>query len=68
MVYIGVDLGGTKIAAGVVDGRGNILCKDSAPTPTEQPGAGCRGRGLLLRDERISHLRISRQWSTDLSV
>ncbi|MEN9710395.1 MAG: Glucokinase [Actinomycetota bacterium] len=31
---IGVDLGGTKIAAGVVDENGNILASDRVPTPS----------------------------------
>lgn len=32
MYYIGVDLGGTNIAAGIVDAEGKILCQDSMPT------------------------------------
>lgn len=32
MIYIGVDLGGTNIVVGLVDGEGNILCKKSTPT------------------------------------
>lgn len=32
MYYIGVDLGGTNIAAGVVDENGKILTQDSVPT------------------------------------
>lgn len=32
MIYVGVDLGGTNIAAGVVDKAGKILHKDSVPT------------------------------------
>jgi glucokinase len=32
MYYIGIDLGGTKIAAGVVDEEGRIVYKDSVPT------------------------------------
>jgi glucokinase len=32
MFYIGIDLGGTKIAAGIVDEEGKILYKDSVPT------------------------------------
>ena len=30
---IGVDLGGTKIAAGLVDADGNVLAREEAPTP-----------------------------------
>ena len=35
-MYIGIDLGGTNIAAGVVDEKGNILYKDSIPTIKER--------------------------------
>ncbi len=36
MYYIGVDLGGTNIAAGVVDEQGKILKQGSAPTMNER--------------------------------
>lgn len=36
-MYIGIDLGGTNIKAGVVDEKGNILHKDSIPTHAERP-------------------------------
>lgn len=32
MYYIGVDIGGTGIKAGIVDKKGNIILKDSVPT------------------------------------
>lgn len=32
MLYIGVDLGGTGIKAGIVDGEGRLLAKEMAPT------------------------------------
>ena len=32
MYYIGIDLGGTNIAAGLTDGEGNLLRKESVPT------------------------------------
>ena len=31
MVYIGIDLGGTNIKAGIVDEQGKILCKVDCP-------------------------------------
>lgn len=31
-MYIGIDLGGTNIAAGLVDGNGNIIARAGAPT------------------------------------
>lgn len=35
MYYIGIDLGGTNIAVGIVDENGNILKKASTPTPSQ---------------------------------
>ncbi len=35
MYYLGIDLGGTNIALGIVDENGNILCKGSTPTPQQ---------------------------------
>ena len=32
MYYVGIDLGGTNIAVGIVDGEGKILSKTSSPT------------------------------------
>ena len=37
MVYIGIDLGGTNIAVGIVDENGKILCKGSTPTLLPRP-------------------------------
>lgn len=37
MYYIGVDLGGTNIAAGVVDEKGTIITKDETPTLINRP-------------------------------
>lgn len=36
-MYIGIDLGGTNIAAGVVDEVGNIMYKLSIPTLAQRP-------------------------------
>ena len=44
MFYIGVDLGGTGIKAGVVDEQGKILAKASCPTGVE------RGYGPVIAD------------------
>ncbi len=35
-MYIGIDLGGTNIAVGIVDESGKIIAKDSAPTIAER--------------------------------
>jgi len=37
MYYIGIDLGGTNIAVGLVNEEGKILHKDSVPTLRERP-------------------------------
>ncbi|MDO5397435.1 MAG: ROK family protein [bacterium] len=37
MHYIGIDLGGTNIAAGIVDENGCMVVKDSVPTQKERP-------------------------------
>ena len=37
MYYIGIDLGGTNIAAGIVDETGAIVCQTSTPTLKERP-------------------------------
>ena len=36
MYSIGIDLGGTAIKAGIVDGKGNIVVKDKVPTKSER--------------------------------
>ena len=35
--YLGIDLGGTNIAAGIVDENYNILIKGSRPTLAKRP-------------------------------
>ena len=34
--YVGIDLGGTFIKGGIVDGKGNIVTSDKAPTESEK--------------------------------
>lgn len=36
-MYVGIDLGGTNIAVGIVDDEGKILVQDSTPTRAERP-------------------------------
>jgi glucokinase len=36
---LGVDIGGTKVAAGVVDGNGQVLARALRLTPSQDPGA-----------------------------
>ena len=35
--YIGVDIGGTNLKAGVVDGQGQIISEASVPTGADRP-------------------------------
>lgn len=50
-MYIGIDLGGTNIKAGIVDEKGNILYKDSIKTDAHRPQDEIiRDMGLLCRD------------------
>ena len=39
MYYLGIDLGGTNIAAGIVDEKYNIIKKKSVPTGTWRDAA-----------------------------
>ena len=39
-VYVGIDIGGTKIAVGLVDQAGKLLAVNKCPTP--EPGTGAR--------------------------
>lgn len=52
---IGVDLGGTKIAAGVVDEAGEILAEVRRPTPAEGSGAIVEAMAELVAELRVEH-------------
>ena len=47
---VGVDIGGTKVAAGVVDVRGTILAEARRPTPGQDPRAVEAVIGELVRE------------------
>lgn len=44
-MYIGIDIGGMSIKAGIVDGSGKLLCKYSVPTPSDGNDAFCAALG-----------------------
>lgn len=48
-IYLGVDIGGTKVAAGLVDARGNILCKTRVPMASR----GSEAEGLASVQQAI---------------
>ena len=50
---LGIDVGGTKIAAGVIDPEGRILRRVERPTPTES-----RDAFLSVLDEIVDELRV----------
>ena len=52
MYYIGIDLGGTNIAAGIVDGEnGKIVIKDSVPTKADrEPDEIIKDMASLCKD------------------
>ena len=55
MFYIGIDLGGTGIKAGVVDENGNIILKDSCPTGAE------RGYGAVIQDMAMLAIDVTKR-------
>lgn len=55
MNYIGIDLGGTNIAGGIVDEKGSILLTDSVPTPH-----GCQAERILDAILGLSKLLMSK--------
>ena len=55
MLYIGIDLGGTGIKAGVVDEKGKILAKDSCPTLPE------RGYEAVIHDMAALAIDVAKQ-------
>ena len=63
MYYIGIDLGGTNIAAGIVDENGSIIRKGSVPTGRTRPSGEiiydmCMLVKSLLRETRIKQQEI----------
>ena len=67
MKYLGIDLGGTNVAAAVVDSEGTILGKVSLPTPrgaeavADQMAAAARGAAPRRRRERCGRGRARRR-------
>jgi glucokinase len=52
---IGIDVGGTKIAAGLVDAAGRIMARREVPTPTESTDALVAEVIALVRDLATEH-------------
>ncbi len=60
MYYIGIDLGGTNIAVGLVDEEGKIIKKDSTPTRTE------REYPEIVKDMAMLSLKVIKDAGVDL--
>lgn len=54
-----LDIGGTKIAGALVDGRGRILVRATRPTPAQEDGASVMRAVLAVLDE----LRAAPEWA-----
>lgn len=61
MYYIGIDLGGTGIKAGVVDEQGVILAKGSCPTEPE------RGYEAVIHDMAMLAIDVAKQSGHEMS-
>ena len=49
MTIAAVDIGGTKIAVGMVDEHGQVLCKTESPTNTADYANGLNSIAAMLR-------------------
>jgi glucokinase len=69
---LGVDVGGTKIAAGIVDDAGTIVREISVPTPTDNPestfDAVCAAIDKVLADEPVTAAGIASPGPVDLTT
>lgn len=61
MYYIGIDLGGTNIAAGLVNEEGKIILKDSVPTLRE------REYNEIIKDMAMLSLKLIKDAGIDIS-
>lgn len=59
--YLGVDVGGMTIKAGMVDENGNILCKDACETKPERENA------LVIKDMYLLCERVAEKCNLSLS-
>lgn len=59
-MYIGVDLGGTNIAAGIVNEKGEILYEKSCPTKAERPAMEVVSDMADLTLEVLEELKIDK--------
>ena len=68
MYHIGVDLGGTNIAAGIVDNNGKLIICSSVKTGRHRPFVDIMGDMLELCDEIISRAGIDVAQVTTIGI
>ncbi len=68
MYHIGVDFGGTNIAAGIVDNEGNLIIKRSTKTKRYRPLSEIMADLLSLCDEIISRANIKKEQVTTIGL
>jgi glucokinase len=61
MVFIGVDLGGTLIKAGLVTDKGEILKKETAPTPVEEGFEGVVKAIIRLVENLLKNSQVTKE-------
>jgi glucokinase len=59
MFYLGVDIGGTKIAAGIVDHYGKVHAEERVSTPVTEGGAAILQTAIQLSSRIISHTDLA---------
>lgn len=59
--YVGIDIGGTKIAAGIVTNMGQVLLSKSCPTPVESGGP------KILQDSINLAAQLLKEFGKDVS-
>lgn len=60
-MYVGIDLGGTNIAAGLVNEHGDILYQTSCPTKSERPASEIAKDMAKLVESLIKDYKISKE-------
>lgn len=60
-MYVGIDLGGTNIAAGLVNEQGDILFQKSCPTKSERPAAEIAKDMAKLVEDLIIEYKVPKE-------
>lgn len=66
--YIGIDLGGTNIVAGIVDSEKNLLVKSGLPTPEKSDGETLAAVMRQAADKALAEVSLSMDDITSVGV